>query len=87
MVIFFILGVKCIMITILIITLGIIFTSIGLFFIILYFNLFNLGYNFLYFWEYIIKNLEFWLFILGIVLIYIGTERLIKDELLLRHNS
>ena len=67
--------------------LGIILSSIGLFFIVLYLNLFSLGYNFKDFFQYIISRFEVWLLAVGLLLIFKGTERLIKNELFLRRNS
>jgi hypothetical protein len=75
------------MISFIFILLGIIFISISLFLLILYLNLFTLGYNFLYFWEYIIRNYQLLLFIIGIILIYVGKERSCIHELLLRFKT
>jgi hypothetical protein len=75
------------MISIIFILLGIIFISLSLFLLILYLNLFTLGYNFLYFWEYIIRNYQLLLFIIGIILIYVGKERACIHELLLRFKT
>lgn len=69
------------------ILIGIIFTSIGLFFLIIYLNLFSLGYNFLEFFQYIIGRYEIWLILIGLILILIGLERSKKSELLLRHKT
>ncbi len=65
--------------------LGILLMSIGLFFIILYLNLFTLGYSFFDFVKFIIRRIEVWNFFLGLllVLLSIGKERL--NELLLRY--
>lgn len=64
--------------------LGIFFTSIGLFFIILYFNLLTMGYSFWSFVQFISRRGECLLFPLGIILILISMGRWIKNELLLR---
>ena len=65
---------------------GVIFTSIGLFFIIIYLNLLTIGYSFIEFVQFISRRVEVWLFVIGIALIVISLERWIKNELLLRHN-
>mgnify|MGYP000274620667 FL=1 len=65
---------------------GVIFTSIGLFFIIIYLNLLTIGYSFIEFVQFISRRVEVWLFVIGIALIGISLERWIKNELLLRHN-
>ncbi len=54
---------------------GIIFCSISLFFLIIYLNLFTLGYTFLNFVKFIIRSSWFYLFPLGIILIYKSLER------------
>ena len=59
-----------------------ILTSIGLFFIILYLNLFTLGYSFLEFGKVIIKEPVCWLFFIGLFIAW----RVIKHELFLRCN-
>ena len=66
---------------------GIILTSIGLFFLILYLNLLTMGYNFWSFFQYIISIFEIWLIIIGVILIVIGMKGQNKNELLLRHKS
>ncbi len=75
------------MFRILLYILGIIFTSIGLFFIIIYLNLLTIGYSFLDFVKFISRRLEVWLFIIGIICIAVSLERWIKNELLLRRHS
>ncbi len=65
---------------------GLIFTSIGLFFIIIYLNLLTVGYSFWDFVKFISRRIETWLFIIGIACIILSLERRIKNELLLRHN-
>ena len=65
---------------------GVIFTSIGLFFIIIYLNLLTIGYSFLDFVKFISRRVEVWLLIIGIICIALSLERWIKNELLLRHN-
>ena len=66
---------------------GVILTSIGLFFIIIYLNLLTMGYSFLEFVKFISRRAEVWLLIIGIICIALSLERWIKHELLLRHNS
>ena len=75
------------MFRILLYILGIILTSIGLFFIIIYLNLLIVGYSFFDFVKFISRRLEVWLFLVGIICIVLSLERWIKYELLLRHNS
>lgn len=74
------------MFKVLIYFLGIIFTSIGIFFTIIYLNLLTMGYSFGEFVKFISRKLEFWFILIGIVLIALSLERWIKNELLLRHN-
>lgn len=66
---------------------GVIFTSVGIFFTIIYFNLLTMGYSFFDFVKFISKKPVFWLIIIGIICISMSLERWIKNELLLRHNS
>ena len=65
---------------------GVILTSLGLFFIIIYLNLLTIGYSFLDFVKFISRRVEVWLLIVGIICIALSLERWIKNELLLRHN-
>ena len=74
------------MIIIILIILGIISCSIGLFLLLIYLNLLTIGYSFLEFGEFIIRNPYLYLLPLGILLIYIGLERKKIHELLLRFN-
>jgi len=74
------------MFRVLIYFLGIFFTSLGIFFTIIYLNLLTLGYSFSDFVKFISRKLEFWFILIGIILIILSLERLIKNELLLRHN-
>ena len=74
------------MFRILLYILGVIFTSLGLFFIIIYLNLLTIGYSFIEFVHFISRRVEVWLFLIGIILIAVSLERWIKNELLLRHN-
>ena len=74
------------MFRILLYILGIILTSIGLFFIIIYLNLLIVGYSFFDFVKFISRRAEVWLLIIGIICIALSLERWIKNELLLRHN-
>ena len=66
--------------------LGVLFTSFGIFFTIIYLNLLTMGYTFLEFVQFISRKIEFWFIPLGLILIIYSLERLIKNELLLRHN-
>lgn len=66
------------MITFLLLFLGIFLTSLGLFFLILYLNLFSMGYTFFEFGKFITGRFECYLIIIGIVLIVITLERIIK---------
>ncbi len=74
------------MFRILLYIIGVIFTSLGLFFIIIYLNLLTIGYSFIEFVHFISRRVEVWLFLIGIILIAVSLERWIKNELLLRHN-
>lgn len=65
---------------------GIILTSIGFFFLIIYLNLLTIGYSFPFFVKFISRRLEVWLIFIGIICIIISLERWIKNELLLRHH-
>jgi len=67
--------------------LGIILTSVGLFFLILYLNLFTLGYSFFDFVKFIIRKPECWLFTIGLILLYLSLGRRIKSELFLRRTN
>ena len=66
--------------------LGIIFTSLGIFFTIIYLNLLTIGYTFSDFVHFITRKIEFWFIPLGIFLLLFSLERWIKNELLLRRN-
>ena len=66
---------------------GVILTSLGITFMILYLNLLTMGYSFLEFVNFIIRRLECWLFLIGIFLILLAFERWIKNELLLRYSN
>lgn len=70
---------------IIIFILSIIFTSLGLFYLILNLNLFSLGYSFLYFVKFITRRIEFYYLFVGILLFIYFTERIKKNEFLLRH--
>ena len=67
--------------------LGILFTSVGIFFTLIYCNLFTMGYSFFEYVNFIIRRIEFWFIFLGLFLICFSLERLIKNELFLRHHS
>lgn len=64
--------------------LGIILISISLFFLLLYLNLFTLGYSFFQFVNFIIKRPECWLILLGFYFLYLSFGRSLKNELFLR---
>ncbi len=66
--------------------LGVILTSIGLFFLIIYLNLLTIGYSFFDFVKFISRKVEVWLILIGIICIALSLERWIKNELLLRHH-
>ena len=67
--------------------LGIITISISFFLIIIYLNLFTIGYTFIEFVYFIIRSGIMWLLILGVFFLYKGIGRIIKNELLLRHQN
>ena len=75
------------MFRILLYIIGVILTSLGLFFIIIYLNLLTMGYSFFDFVKFISRRAETWLFIIGILCIALSLERWIKNELLLRHHT
>lgn len=66
---------------------GILLTSMGLTFILLYTNLLTLGYSFFNFVKFINTRLECLLFLLGLIIILISMKGMIKNELLLRHTT
>ena len=66
--------------------LGVILTSFGIFFTVVYLNLLSMGYSFLEFGQFISRKIEFWFIIIGIICLILSMERWIKNELLLRHN-
>ena len=66
--------------------LGVFFTSLGIFFTIIYLNLLSMGYTFSEFVKFISSKIEFWFILLGILLIILSLERWIKNELLLRRH-
>lgn len=55
--------------------LGILFLSISLFFMILYLNLFTLGYSFFDYVHFINSRIECLIFYVGIILIIIGLKK------------
>ena len=67
------------------IILGILLCSIGLFFIIIYLNLFTFGYSFIEFVNFIIRVPYFYSLPLGVLSIIYGLERKKINELLLRY--
>ena len=66
--------------------LGIFLTSLGIFFTILYCNVLTMGYSLGQMGNFIIRKIEFWFILWGIILILLSLERWIKNELLLRCN-
>ncbi|MGM9834290.1 MAG: hypothetical protein ACI31M_00735 [Bacilli bacterium] len=54
--------------------LGIILSSIGLMFIVLYLNLLTIGYNFKDYVKFIISKMECILFLIGIIIIIVSLE-------------
>lgn len=66
--------------------LGILFTSTGLFFTIIYLNLLTIGYTFPEFVNFISRKLEFWFIFIGLICLIISLERWIKNEFLLRRS-
>jgi len=66
--------------------LGVILTSFGIFFTVVYLNLLSMGYSFLEFGQFISRKIEFWFIIIGIICLILSMERWIKNELFLRHN-
>lgn len=72
---------------ILLFILSIICMSIGLFFIVLYLNLFTLGYSFLDFVKFIIMRVECLIFFLGLIFLFLSVGRLVRNELLLRRTN
>ena len=66
---------------------GIIFCSISTFFLIIYLNLFTMGYSFLDFVKFINTRIECLLLYVGIILIIYSLERKIKYEFLLRDKT
>ncbi len=63
---------------------GLMLSSFGLLFILLYTNLLTMGYSFLEFVQFISKRFECLLFLFGMILIFVGMERRRKNVLLLR---
>ena len=72
---------------ILLFILSIICMSIGLFFIVLYLNLFTLGYSFFDFVKFIIMRVECLIFFLGLIFLFLSIGRLVRNELLLRRTN
>lgn len=60
------------------IILGVLLNSIGLFFLVLYLNLFNMGYTFIDFVKFIIVRWECYLLPIGALIIYFNLERIQK---------
>ena len=59
---------------------GVFLTSLGLFFMIIYFNLLTNGYSFLDFVKFISRRIEIWFILIGIILIVLSLERWIKNK-------
>lgn len=58
--------------------LGIFLTSLGLFFLILYLNLLNMGYSFFEFVKFITVRFECYFILIGSLLIFFSLERKLK---------
>ena len=56
--------------------LGILITSLGLFFIIIYINLLRMGYSLLEFGKFISRSFECYFLVIGIIIIIISMERI-----------
>ena len=56
-------------------------TIIGIIYIILYLNLLTLGYNFSFYVNFIIKRIECWYSIVGIIIMFISIYKGGKNEL------
>ena len=67
--------------------LGIILSSVGLMFIILYLNLLTMGYSFLEYVHFISTRIECLLLIFGLLLLFFSLKGWIKNVLLLRRTS
>jgi len=63
------------MLSVCLFVIGFIFTTLGLFFIILYLNLFVIGYSFFEFVYFIIRSIYCDLFFIGLLLIYLSLGR------------
>lgn len=72
---------------IILLCIGILMSSIGLMFIYLYINLLTIGYSFWNFVKFISTRFECLLFLFGIVVIFLGIERWLKNAILLRHST
>jgi hypothetical protein len=66
------------MLNIILFIIGFILSVIGLFFILLYLNLFVIGYSFLEFVYFIIRSIYCDLFFIGIILLFISLGRIRK---------
>ncbi len=58
--------------------LGLIFTSVGIFFTLIYLNLLTIGYNLGEFVHFISRKLEFWFIPLGLLLIIFSVRKVDK---------
>ncbi len=65
---------------------GIFFMSVGLFFILLYTNLFSIGYSFTLFVHFISRRIECLLFLIGVILLVSGIGGNCKNVLRLRRS-
>ncbi len=70
----------------LIVSIGMLFCSIGLFFIFLYTNLLTIGYSFFDFVQFISTRFECILFVIGLIMIIVSIEKRRKNVLLLRRS-
>ena len=75
------------MIRIIPLIIGCVLCSISIFFMIIYLNLFTMGYSLFDFVKFINTRIECLLFYVGVILIIYSLERKIKNELLLRNKS
>ena len=60
-------------------------TLIGSMYIIIYLNLMTFGYNFSDYVNFIIRRIECWNFIIGIIIMFVVIMKGLKDELYIRH--
>ena len=53
---------------------GIIISSVNLFFMLLYISIINSGYSLFYFFKYLLTHLEIYLFLIGIFMIFLSIK-------------